>query len=78
MTDKKDYNHNYFQNNKQRIYANYKRRYHQGNGVLRPLNWYQKRKYRDIPSVLQFPPEQSPETSKIVQPQSIIVTFGFD
>jgi len=47
--DKKEYNKQYFQENKERIYTNYKKRYDNGNCVLNHLNWYLKRKCKKAP-----------------------------
>ena len=72
--DKKEYNKIYFQNNKDNIYTNYKRRYHSGKKLSddKP-NWYIKRKYKTVGQVVICSNNQNTEPVK--QVSSILVTF---
>ena len=76
--DKKEYNHNYFQNNKDRIYTNYKKRYHYGNHYVSDKpNWYIKHKLKyKHKCTLYKTPEQCINKPKIVD--CIEVRFWFD
>ena len=76
--DKKESNHNYFQNNKDRIYTNYKKCYNDGNNyVSDKSNRYikHKQKYKHK-CVVYKPPEQYVIKPKIVDRTE--VRFGFD
>ena len=46
--DKKEYNSEYFQKNKERIYKNYKKRYNKGKLQPDQPNWYIKRKLKRL------------------------------
>ena len=73
MSDKKEYNKQYFQDNKERIYTNYKKRYHNGNCVLNHLNWYLKRKCKKLEPKIVNQILQDADKPRIVT--SIIVRF---
>lgn len=71
--DKKEYLRQYFQDNKERIYTNYKKRYHNGNCVLNHLNWYLKRKCKKVPQKIVDQALQAADKPRIVD--CIVVTF---
>ena len=82
--DKKEYNHDYFKNNKQRIYTNYKKRYSNGKCIVSDKpNWYVKRKqyYKNSLDTKPLKVESSSTKQYVIKPktvESIEVTFWFD
>ena len=74
MSDKKEYNKQYFQDNKENIYYQYKRRYYIGKSLTSEQpNWYVKRKYKTQTQLLTNQSKQSFEVNKVVD--SISVRF---
>jgi hypothetical protein len=75
--DKKEYNAVYFQNHKERIYYNYKKRYHEGKclNCSKKPNWYITGKYK-ARQEQALKTQQDAEQSK--QLEEIVVRFFFE
>ena len=73
--DKKEYNHDYFKNNKYRIYTHYQKRYNNGKCIVSDKpNWYVKRKQN-------FKPQHVESQQDVIKPkivECIEVRFWFD